>query len=480
MAADVPFIFDGNSSSVAGYTSDQIEKAHISSPDLAGVPTITQVADDDVLDFPITGGDNTPIGTTEKKVSDLKIEFDTRVEPENSRVNEEAVVLALKYPGDLTIDQIASIYSYLKNGDGSKNGWGYVRDPRGIDYLRYANASLELGDRADCVGGGDCDDFAILMAALVESVGGTTRIILANNNSTGGHAYTEVYLGQLGAQNSQVEDIISWLKQSYDTDKIYTHIETDTKDVWLNLDWGPDKRGNAHPGGPFFRGDRHIVINIRDKYEKTPLMLSEFAAVGARESEMTNETPSGNNITIQADMMGYATLAFTMPKQIVVEAETVGVWNYTRGRGVWATMLLNGSRVSLALLYPWEPPQIVLGQGAMKSLLEDSYPDMIQATYSDASLSIGGRPAILGQLENQIFVAYQPTNENPVLIWVDRDMNEEIMADFLENLQINVNEGNSPLAETRPAGETEDPEFIAERAAAMAKLEEARSKEKGF
>ena len=77
------------------------------------------------------------MGTTDKQVGELKKAFDAAVEPDNSRVHEEAVVLALKYPGDLTIDQIASIYSYLKNGDGSKKGWGYVRDPKGIDYLIF-------------------------------------------------------------------------------------------------------------------------------------------------------------------------------------------------------------------------------------------------------------------------------------------------------------------------------------------------------
>ena len=213
------------------------------------------------------------MGTTKKRVIDLKIEFDQKVEPDNPRVNEEAVLIALKYPGDLTINQITSIYSYLKNGDDIKKGWGYVRDPRGIDYLRYANASLKLGDRADCVGGGDCDDFAILMAALVESVGGTTRIILARNTTTGGHAYTEVYLGRINDPNNQVGEIIDWLKENFDTDKIFTHIDSNTKDVWLNLDWGPDEKGYSHPGGPFYQGDGHIVICIRDIYEKETLNL---------------------------------------------------------------------------------------------------------------------------------------------------------------------------------------------------------------
>lgn len=274
-AADVPFVFDEGLSDVSSLSSDQIDQARIASPDLAGVPTVTQAADDQVIAFPVTGGGNAPEGTTDKQVGELKRELDAAVEPENSRVHEEAVVLALKYPGDFTIDQIDSIYSYLKNGDGSKRGWGYVRDPRGVDYFNYANASLKVGDRANCVGGGDCDDFAILMSALVESIGGTTRIILARNNSTGGHAYAEVYLGRLNDTDNQVVSIVDWLKEKFNTDKIYTHIDTDTKDVWLNMDWGEDEKGNAHPGGPFYQGDLHIVLCIRDRYKKTALSPAE-------------------------------------------------------------------------------------------------------------------------------------------------------------------------------------------------------------
>ncbi|MCK9564659.1 MAG: hypothetical protein M0Q43_01255 [Methanothrix sp.] len=275
LAADVPFVFDSTSSGVAGYSADQLESLRASSPYLAGVPPVTMPSDSEVLQFPVTGGGSTPGSTTEKNAGDLKKALDARVEPDNSRVLDEAVVLALKYPGEKTIEQIASIYNYLKNGDGSKKGWGYVSDPRGIDYFMFANQTLRNGDRANCVGGGDCDDFAILMSALVESVGGTTRIILARNSSIGGHAYTEVYLGNLSGQNNQVGGIIDWLKEKFDTDKIYTHIDTDTKDVWLNLDWGADEKGNTHPGGPFYQGDKHIVLCIRDSYGKTPLKLPE-------------------------------------------------------------------------------------------------------------------------------------------------------------------------------------------------------------
>jgi len=280
MAVDVPFVFDETSSGVASYNSAQLEQAYAASSDLAGVPSVSSPSDSEVLEFPIVGGGSAPVGKTEKKEDDLKKTVSSRVEPDNSKVHEVALLLVAKFPGDLTIDQICSIYSYMKNGEGSVKGWSYARDPRGTDYFMYANQSLTIGGKAGCSGLGDCDDFAILMSALVESIGGTTRIIFAQNKTMGGHAYAEVYLGNLSDQNSQVEDIISWLKQKFNTDKIYTHLDTDTKGIWLNLDWGVDENGIAHPGGPFYQGERHIVVSTRD-FEKTSLKLSATKMEGS-------------------------------------------------------------------------------------------------------------------------------------------------------------------------------------------------------
>jgi len=280
LAADVPFVFGEGSSDVASFTSAQLEQTSSNSPDLAGVPPVSSPSDSEVLEFPIVGGGSAPVGKTEKKEDDLKKTVSSRVEPDNSKVHEVALLLVAKFPGDLTIDQICSIYSYMKNGEGSVKGWSYARDPRGTDYFMYANQSLTIGGKAGCSGLGDCDDFAILMSALVESIGGTTRIIFAQNKTMGGHAYAEVYLGNLSDQNSQVEDIISWLKQKFNTDKIYTHLDTDTKGIWLNLDWGVDENGIAHPGGPFYQGERHIVVSTRD-FEKTSLKLSATKMEGS-------------------------------------------------------------------------------------------------------------------------------------------------------------------------------------------------------
>jgi hypothetical protein len=287
VAVDIPFVFYGNYLSLANYTASQLIEISSSSSDIAGVSPVTLPVENEILKFSVTGGGNTPGAITEKNVGDLKKAIELRVEPDNRTVHDTAVVLAAKFPGDYTIDQICSVYNYLRNGDNSIRGWSYVPDPRGIDYFSYASESLKNGEKSNCAGAGDCDDFAILMSALVESIGGTTRIILAHNNSTGGHAYAEVYLGRLGAQNSQVGDILIWMKKKFSTDKIYLHVDTDTRNIWLNLDWSAD-----HPGGPFYKGDKHVVLCIRDYFEKTPLNLPSSSK--EKVAEQKNKSTSLN------------------------------------------------------------------------------------------------------------------------------------------------------------------------------------------
>lgn len=144
-------------------------------------------------------------------------------------------------------------------------------------------------------------------------------------------------------------------------------------------------------------------------------------------------------------MNNYAELAYILPSRVNVEADTLQVYNYTGGREVKASILLNGSRVSLYLLYPCQPPQALLETGALETLLAASDPAILKANYSDTLLAISGRPAIWGQMANQIFAAYQPTNQTAAVIVMDGGLPEETMADFLGNLSITPNEGVTPL-----------------------------------
>jgi hypothetical protein len=152
------------------------------------------------------------------------------------------------------------------------------------------------------------------------------------------------------------------------------------------------------------------------------------------------------NVTcIGADMGSYAQLGFCLPPLVVVEPEAVNEGNYTSGKEVRASLLLNGSRVVLHLLYPCQAPQSLLDAASMKSLLKGYDSAMAQASYSNETLAVGGMPALGGMIGNQIFVAYQPTNQTPALVLMDGNTSEEILVDFLKNLRITLKEGTSPL-----------------------------------
>jgi hypothetical protein len=260
IATDTLSVLDANSSGLDGRT---MGAPSLNQPEMISFLTPNN---SDSMEFPVMER-----SMAEEDVEELKHIFNSRVEPDNMRIRDVAIITAFKYSGNYSIEQVSAIYDYLKNGDGSKKGWGYLPDPRDRAYFNYANETVRLGERANCSGAGDSYDFAILMSSLVESLGGTTRIILAYNNTTKGHAYAEVYLGHLDASDSHVKDIIDWLKLKYDTNEIYAHIDIDTQDAWLNLDWLSDERGISHPGGSFYQGERFLVIPIREQFLRTPL-----------------------------------------------------------------------------------------------------------------------------------------------------------------------------------------------------------------
>jgi len=120
--------------------------------------------------------------------------------------------------------------------------WTYVDDPRGDEYFSPASRTIELGFK------GDCDDFAIVVAAMIESVGGSARVVTAQN-STSGHAYPEVYIGNTSAK---FEAAAAYIRQRYHVTDVGCHITTGEGGprYWLNLDWW-----SSHPGGKFFADD---------------------------------------------------------------------------------------------------------------------------------------------------------------------------------------------------------------------------------
>ncbi|HNY35477.1 MAG TPA: PKD domain-containing protein, partial [Methanothrix soehngenii] len=200
-------------------------------------------------------------------LDEMKREIALKLNVGHPKVRDEGLRMILEYSGDGTINQICSIYEHMVGN------WSYSRDPHGSELLQYSNQSLDYGG-GKYSGQGDCDDFAILLASLIESIGGTSRIILAYG-LTGGHAYTEVYLGKAGGPDSDVVRMLIWLRKNYNATEINTHTNLETGDVWLNLDWWKNPNTGKdlakHPGGPFFEAAKQVPIRIREDIPSVPL-----------------------------------------------------------------------------------------------------------------------------------------------------------------------------------------------------------------
>ena len=153
--------------------------------------------------------------------------------------------------GNYNINQICDIWEY------GYNKWVYVNDPLGQDYYSPASRTISLGLK------GDCDDFAVLNAAVIQSIGGSSRVVTACNVE-GCHAYAEVYINEADLQ-SVTNDIGS----RYGVKTVYYQRSVGSLGVpsyWLNLDWWA-----TNPGGEFFRdnGMKHIFYSDGSHYVST-------------------------------------------------------------------------------------------------------------------------------------------------------------------------------------------------------------------
>jgi hypothetical protein len=164
---------------------------------------------------------------------------------------------------------------------------------------------------------------------------------------------------------------------------------------------------------------------------------------------------------MNADMKGYAELAFCLPPEVNVNPESLAEANYTEGRDVQASLLFNESRVYVHLVYPCQALKGELGAEDLRSALESFDPALINASYNPNPLNISGKNALWGQDGNRIFVAYQPSEQTIAVIFMDESLSESAMESFLGSFQINVNEGSTPLTPGYCGGPTEVPAEVA-------------------
>ena len=181
-------------------------------------------------------------------------------------------------------------------------------------------------------------------------------------------------------------------------------------------------------------------------------LMASFAS--AQENATNNNTCTGAELGI------YANMAFCLPPEVLVEPETIGEANYSSGSEVAASMLLDGNRVELHLLYPCQPPQVELEAVDLKPYLEAYDPVFAQAVFNESVTS----PVLVGQLGNLKFVANQ-RNQTLFLVTADMNLSDAIWGAFLENLMISINEGVAPASNCPGAASPETSEVKDEVAA---------------
>ncbi|VVB71792.1 PKD domain protein [uncultured archaeon] len=218
---------------------------------------ITEFHGSDSVNFTVAAGPQGDSASyeTRRSMESIKEEITRRINRGDGSVRDEGIELIGKRSGPRRIDQICAIYDYLVD----EKNWTYVGDWKGLDQFQHSNYTLKMGQDVGGLGKGDCDDFAILLGALVESVGATSRIIFAHGPA-GGHAYAEVYLGNVKDPGSDVDRMVRWLRYVYMAEDINVQTDLATGDVWLNLDWWKEPGGAKHPGGPFFIASSHIQV----------------------------------------------------------------------------------------------------------------------------------------------------------------------------------------------------------------------------
>lgn len=99
-------------------------------------------------------------------------------------VNDMALRLTRAIPQKDYVGEVRALFSFVQNNI------RYVRDITGYETLRTPEKTLE-------VGGGDCDDKSVLLAALLESIGHPTRFVaIGFEPNTYHHVYVETLVGK--------------------------------------------------------------------------------------------------------------------------------------------------------------------------------------------------------------------------------------------------------------------------------------------
>lgn len=149
-------------------------------------------------------------------------------------VRNMAIVLSMRhFTDDYYYRKYGNVVRYFSVFKEMKDRWNYVPDPVYEEYFAHASETIHHFS-------GDCDDYSILMAALIHSIGGEVRLV-----RTIGHIYPEVKVCHR-RDFEQINLLIRDLFPDETNNKsIFFHADNEGY-IWLNFDYT-----DSYPGGKF-------------------------------------------------------------------------------------------------------------------------------------------------------------------------------------------------------------------------------------
>lgn len=166
--------------------------------------------------------------------------FKRAIGSEDEIIREEVFNITGKTSG-YNMEDACAVYNHVNRE------WDYRYD-KNAEFFFKASQTIDSGYI------GDCDDYSIVMSALLKNMGFNTRIVTTYNGSYG-HAYPELYIGD---DRDAAYRIMDYVAERYPSAESIWYSERvpdggQRTEYWLNFDWS-GSNGYRHPGGEYFCG----------------------------------------------------------------------------------------------------------------------------------------------------------------------------------------------------------------------------------
>ncbi len=155
--------------------------------------------------------------------------------------------LVVNISSEPSIIKIAYIHNYLATK------WNYLENPNNKESDKKASEIIQSNLT------GNDEDFAILIASSIKSMGERTRIVYGHNNSEE-HTYAEVYLSNNKEKAlSLINELMEFETTNFSIDsQNITHYRIDGNgEYWLNLD-----NSSIYPGGTYYHSITDTIFDI--------------------------------------------------------------------------------------------------------------------------------------------------------------------------------------------------------------------------